>query len=134
MTPLISICIPAYKRTEYLKRLLDSISIQSFRDFEVVVTDDSNDDSVSILLKSYEAAFPLRYQKNVLSLGTPENWNEGVRIATGIWIKIMHDDDWFEDADALRKFASSTGKRGNFIFSAYYNCLEEQQSRELVTA
>jgi glycosyltransferase involved in cell wall biosynthesis len=41
MNPLISICIPAYKRTEFLQRLLDSIDIQTFKNFEVIVTDDS---------------------------------------------------------------------------------------------
>ena len=40
---LISICIPAYKHPDFLKRLLDSISIQSFRDFEVIISDDSPD-------------------------------------------------------------------------------------------
>ena len=46
MTPLISICIPAYKRAAFIKRLLDSIAIQSFQDYEVVITDDSPGDDV----------------------------------------------------------------------------------------
>ena len=33
--PIISICIPAFKRIEYLRRLLDSIAIQTFTDYEV---------------------------------------------------------------------------------------------------
>ena len=37
---LISICIPAYKHPDFLKRLLDSISIQSFKNFEVIISDD----------------------------------------------------------------------------------------------
>ena len=48
-SPLISICIPAYKRIDYLQKLLDSISIQTFKDYEVIVTDDSPDESVEIL-------------------------------------------------------------------------------------
>ena len=134
MNPLISICIPAYKRVHYLKRLLDSISIQSFRDFEVVITDDSNDESVTHLLNEYKGFFPLRYQKNSVSLGTPENWNESIRIAAGEWIKLMHDDDWFESADALQLFANATSQGRDFIFSAYYNCYEERPGKELVVA
>jgi len=47
----ISICIPAYKNVGFLERLLHSISIQSFADYEVVITDDSPDDSVKNLYR-----------------------------------------------------------------------------------
>ena len=47
--PLISICIPAYNRTTYLKRLFESIVDQVFKDFEVIVSDDSPNDSVKDL-------------------------------------------------------------------------------------
>jgi glycosyltransferase involved in cell wall biosynthesis len=52
--PFISICIPAYKRTNYLKRLLDSIVLQNFHDFEVIISDDSNDNSVSELIHDFK--------------------------------------------------------------------------------
>ncbi|MGZ5190970.1 MAG: glycosyltransferase family 2 protein, partial [Flavisolibacter sp.] len=38
MKPFVSICIPAYKRPDFLIRLLDSIRVQTFKDFEVIVT------------------------------------------------------------------------------------------------
>ena len=53
--PFISICIPAYKNTTYVGRLLDSISEQTFTDYEVVVTDDSPDDSVKNFLLNCHA-------------------------------------------------------------------------------
>jgi glycosyltransferase involved in cell wall biosynthesis len=134
MNPLISICIPAYKRVHYLKRLLDSISIQSFKNYEVVITDDSNDKSVADLVEQYKNHFFLRYQKNPVALGTPENWNESIRLAAAPWIKLMHDDDWFGSADALQQFADATGKEHDFIFSAYFNCYEARPARELVVA
>ena len=51
MNPFVSICIPAYKRISYLKRLLESIIIQTYKDYEVIITDDSDNDSVKDLLK-----------------------------------------------------------------------------------
>src|SRR3954454_16826256 len=109
MQPLVSVCIPAYKRIEFLQRLLDSLVTQSFKAFEVVVTDDSNDQSVQQLLQQYEQKLFIDYYKNVKPLGTPENWNASVRRAKGQWIKLMHDDDWFNDEDALQKFVHETG-------------------------
>ncbi|MDO9375073.1 MAG: glycosyltransferase family 2 protein [Ferruginibacter sp.] len=104
---LISICIPAYKRIKDLKQLLDSINVQTFKDFEVIVTDDSPDDTVRKFLVEYNPDFKLVYFKNDPVLGTPENWNEGIRKATGDWIKIMHDDDYFTSIYSLQFFADA---------------------------
>src|SRR3954465_8010288 len=105
-SPLVSICVPAYKRVEFLQRLLESIAIQRFSDFEVVVTDDSNNQSVKELLENYRDRFSITYHKNEKQLGTPENWNACISIAKGKWIKLMHDDDWFNDDSSLEEFVS----------------------------
>lgn len=117
--PFISICIPAYKRVDFLKVLLDSIAAQSFKNFEVIITDDSSDNSVDELQKQYTSVFPILYQKNKIALGTPENWNEAIRLAKGEWIKIMHDDDWFATPHSLEKFAELISKNpmADFLFS-----------------
>ncbi|MCX7010103.1 MAG: glycosyltransferase, partial [Kiritimatiellaeota bacterium] len=43
MTPKVSICIPAYQQPQGLARALQSLLEQDFRDYEVIVTDDSAD-------------------------------------------------------------------------------------------
>lgn len=131
---LLSICIPAYKRIEFLKRLLDSITIQHFRDFEVVVTDDSPTDDVEIVCEEYSKKFPLHYRRNKTALGTPENWNEAIRNATGQWIKLMHDDDWFASPVSLAMFAKTVEEnpQSSFIYSAYQNMYAEDGQIEAV--
>lgn len=124
--PLISICIPAYKRVLLLQRLLDSIAQQQFRDFEVVVSDDSPDDSVERLLAHYNTKFPILYFHNKEAKGTPANWNFGISKATGEWIKLIHDDDWFASPDSLGIFAQHIEQGRKFIFSAYANKENEQ--------
>lgn len=126
MTPYISICIPAFKRIDFLKRLLNSISIQTFRDFEVVLADDSPGNEVEAFCHLYSNQFPITYIKNKIALGTPENWNESIRHAKGHWIKLMHDDDWFYNESSLQKFAEATKvyPNHNFFFSAYANVYE----------
>ena len=132
--PAISICIPAYKRIDYLKKLLESIAGQSFREFEVVVTDDSPDEEVGLLCRQFARSFPLVYHKNQFALGTPENWNEGIRRAGGEWIKIMHDDDWFTDEHSLQKFYDATiaSPDCSFFFSAFRNVDEDSGKNEVV--
>lgn len=132
---VISICIPAYKSPAYLRRLLDSIAIQVFRDFEVVVTDDTPGSEVQEVCAKYADKFPLIYYQNEPSLGTPENWNEGIRRATGQWIKLMHDDDWFSEPGSLQQFADAIREHpeASFFFCAYNNVYEDTGSQETVT-
>jgi glycosyltransferase involved in cell wall biosynthesis len=122
----ISICIPAYKRTHFLKRLLLSIEHQTYTNYEVIISDDSNDHSVEELLKDFNGKFEIKYFKNEKALGTPANWNYAISKATGEWIKLMHDDDWFSNEHSLEKFALATNNNNNnkFIFSAYTNKTE----------
>ena len=119
-TPFISICIPAYKNTSYLERLLDSITIQTYQDFEVIITDDSPDDSVFKMVENYQAKLPITYYKNSPAAGMPANWNISILRASGSWIKMMHDDDWFAKPTALQQFADTALRTSaSFIFSAY---------------
>lgn len=132
--PHISICIPAYKNIVYLKRLLDSIKIQTFKDFEVIITDDSPDSSVHDFVMTYQESFNLQYFRNAPALGTPENWNEGIRKSNGVWIKLMHDDDWFLSATSLQVFYDATVKykNCNFFFSAFQNIEQETNETKIV--
>ncbi len=119
--PLISICVPAYKQVDFLQRLLDSIRTQTFRDFEVILTDDSPDNAVADLVAIFNTSMPIRFIKNPVALGTPENWNEAIRQARGSWIKLMHDDDWFAGPGSLQAYADMirASPAADFIFSAY---------------
>ena len=120
---LISICIPAYKRPINIDRLLHSISIQTFTDYEIIITDDSPDDSLQPVLQKY-GQLPIVYYKNENGLGTPVNWKYGISLAKGEWIKIMHDDDWFAGEDSLKIFAEATKKGKRFIVCRYFNVFE----------
>ncbi len=131
---LISICIPAYKRIQYLARLFSSIEIQTYRNYEVIITDDSPDDTVKEFIGSYSSIKTVRYYRNKNILGTPENWNESIRKANGVWIKLMHDDDWFANANSLQLFYEATIKNPacSFFFGAYNNVDEISKSKKLV--
>ncbi len=116
----VSIVIPAYNNMESFKRALESIFIQKFQDYEVVVTDDSSNNDIKEFLASADfikqgVATPccksrVKYFKNPIQLGSPENWNESIRKANGEYIKILHHDDWFANENALGKFVKLLDK------------------------
>ncbi|MGN6476541.1 MAG: glycosyltransferase family 2 protein [Flavipsychrobacter sp.] len=112
--PLISLCVPTYNRINYLKRLLDSISAQTFKDYEIVITDNSDNDSVSDFIKEYPQ-LPIKYHKNTPPTTMAVNWNINISKANGVWLKMMHDDDWFATNDALERFAAATNTNARFL-------------------
>ncbi len=116
---LVSICIPTYKQTFYLKKCLDSVFIQTYANYEVILTDDTPDDTVkNFLLENYSDK-KINYFKNERSLGSPANWNYAVSKAKGQFVKILHHDDHFTFNDSLEKFvmALDKNKDADFVFS-----------------
>ena len=116
---LISICIPAYKRTDLLKKLLDSIQSQTFREFEILINDNSPDDSVENLVNTFTGKLPISYVRNQPAVSAGINCIKVMQRANAEWIKVMHDDDWFASPDALQLFADAALQSGeDFIFCA----------------
>ena len=130
----ISICTPSYKRVHFLKRLIESLLIQTYKDFEFIITDDSNDNSVSDLVTNYKGIIDIQYYKNEINLGSSANINYSMSKAKGEWIKLMLDDDWFSSKDSLAKFSEKAEEGKKFIFSAYSNCVENTDNKTLMPA
>ena len=99
--PEISIALPIHRmdRAEFfLQRCLDSILDQSFEDYEVVITDNSDDSSLLKIIQTY--AMPVRYSLNPRK-GMAQNTNEAIRASRGRLIKLIYMDDYLAHKDAL---------------------------------
>jgi glycosyltransferase involved in cell wall biosynthesis len=116
----VSICIPAYNQTEYLRKNLDSILMQSFVDYEVILTDDSTTNEVRDLVDEYDFKGKLKYYHNGAALGSPANWNRCISKAKGDYIKIMHHDDWFSSCTSLAQLVALFESGNNSI--AFCGC------------
>lgn len=94
MDEKISVIIPVYNVSKYLKRCLDSIINNTYKNLEIICIDDgSTDDSAEILhnmaMKDNRISV---IQKN--NEGTAETRNKGIEKATGEWIAFVDSDDW----------------------------------------
>jgi glycosyltransferase involved in cell wall biosynthesis len=118
--PKVSICIPAFKAPQFFTKVIDSVAAQKYPDYEVIVTDDSPDDSIHNILAARQFSAPLTYIRNIETLGSARNWNKAVGLAKGEYIKIMHHDDWFLSPGSLDRFvaAMDTNTEIVMVFSA----------------
>ena len=121
--PFISICIPTYNSGEKLVRLLKSIEQQTFTNFEIVISDDSNNHDIHNLINTTFKHLNIFYYHNATPLGTPNNWNNAVSKSKGDWINLMHHDDWYTHENSLLQFAEVAKKNATttLLFCAFEN-------------
>jgi len=114
----VSICVPTYGKPEYVRQLLDSTSRQTFTDYEVIITDDTDGREVQEVALSYQDT-RIRYYKNPQKLGHIFNWNRAIELAKGEYIKIMFSDDWFTYDTSLEEYVAllEQNPEAGFAFS-----------------
>lgn len=98
-TPLVSVIIPTYCRSESLGRALESLTQQTFGSFEVVIVDDNTDDEWSAAVRETVAAYSGRlntvYLRNTAVHGSAGSRNLGIENAKGEYVTFLDDDDLY---------------------------------------
>jgi glycosyltransferase involved in cell wall biosynthesis len=130
---LVSICIPAYEYPHLLQKCLNSIVTQTYKNFEVIITDDSKHDKLREIADSF-GDNRIKYFKNNIPLGSPKNWNKCIELASGDLIKILHHDDWFAHDTSLEKFVNKlTSTNSDFVFSSCINHFSKNNKYHSIT-
>ena len=99
----MSVCIPTSdmpNKVPYFKRCVDSLWTQTFQDFEIIVTDNSEDDVIKELCQNWYKK-DVRYFKNPIK-GMARNTNEAMKRSAGDLIKILYMDDFMATSYALQ--------------------------------
>jgi glycosyltransferase involved in cell wall biosynthesis len=130
--PRVSICVPTYNQTFFLKKTLDSIFNQDFKDYEVVISDDSTVNDVEKLVQAYPQE-KIKYFRNKNPLGSPKNWNNCIKKASGKYIKILHHDDWFSEGCSLSKFINAIESKPNIDFVFCISLIQNNKSQHVST-
>lgn len=95
---MISIVIPVYNVSKYIKDCLISVSQQTYSDIECILVDDcSTDNSISIaqdFIDSYTGDISFRIIHHDVNKGLSAARNTGVREAKGEYVLFIDSDDW----------------------------------------
>lgn len=101
-TGKVSICIPTYNRPNLLPDLLDSIFRQSYKNYEIIITDNSDNLETKELIDSSYTDKNILYFKNKNNLGMGGNSQRAFSLATGEYFTFTPDDDIWLDKDKLK--------------------------------
>lgn len=119
MMPNISVIIPTYNRGVFIKKTIESVLTQTYKDYEVIVVDDGSTDDTWERVKQFDDSVRYIYQKNK---GPSAARNTGILNAKGTYIAFCDSDDRFLP-HKLQKQMDYIQKRPGckFAYSWYYN-------------
>jgi glycosyltransferase involved in cell wall biosynthesis len=101
---LISVIVPLYNEEEKIKRLIDSINNQKFKNFELIIVDDCSKDNSYYVAKKYENHY-IHVLRSSINRGPAKTRNKGIRLAKSDIIAFIDSDAWPEN-DWLEKIYS----------------------------
>lgn len=90
--PLVSICIPTHNRFSIFKQALKSAQKQTYKNIEIVISDNSDDDATQKYIATMKDE-RIKYYRNAQNLASFLNINRAAQLARGIYIKYLLDDD-----------------------------------------
>lgn len=101
MVPLVSVCIPLYKQTPFLKETVSQVFSQSFSDWELILCINSKSNIADAIRTDLacEIRDPrVRVIVDATQKNMAENWNAAIHAASGEFLKLLcHDDLLYTD-------------------------------------
>ncbi|WP_376967546.1 glycosyltransferase family 2 protein (plasmid) [Azospirillum sp. A26] len=98
----VSICIPTRNRPHLLRNMLDTIFSQTYDNYEIIITDNSDNDESRYLVESC-ADSRISYHKNEKNLGMDGNARRAFSFVSGEFFTFTADDDLWEPDNLRRK-------------------------------
>ena len=93
----LSIIVPVYNAEEFIKKCVDSILDQTFKDFELILVDDGSKDSSSNICDEYaqkDSRVKVIHKENA---GVSSARNSGIELAQGEYLGFVDSDDWIDN-------------------------------------
>jgi len=120
MNPTITVIVPIYNAEKFLKRCLDSLEAQTFKDFEVILVDDGSPDNSGIICEEYvrqDSRFRVIHKKNG---GVASARQCGIDNARGVYSIHCDPDDWVEPDWLERLYVTAKNNEADISFSDFY--------------
>jgi len=97
-SPLVTIIVPLFNKEKYILATLRSISGQTYKNWECIISDDGSSDNSLLLVEQFTSATPGRWKiVSQINSGPSSARNHGIKSATGEYIAFLDADDWWKD-------------------------------------
>jgi len=121
---LVSVIIPTYNRSKYLKIAIESVLEQTHTNFELLILDNCSNDNTREVISKY-SDIRIKSITHLANIGPFANWLYGMHWSKGQFFTILGDDDFYRPnflevrIDAFDKFKNAVA-----VFSDHDECDE----------
>ena len=96
MKPLLTVVIPVYNVEKYLKRCVESVLVQGWHNYDIILVDDGSTDKSPQICDDYVKAYDFISVIHKENRGLSEARNTGISQAKGEYVYFPDSDDWIE--------------------------------------
>lgn len=128
----ISVIVPIYNTSKYLKKCINSIINQSigFDNIELILINDGSSDNSETIINKYQKKYKnikYLYQDNS---GQGVARNKGLNIATGEYVSFVDSDDWIENNMLLDLYKKAIDGDFDIVTCNYNNIVDNNKISE----
>ena len=130
--PEISIIVPVYNAEKYLSRCIDSILVQSFKDFELLLVDDGSSDNSRSICDDYalkDSRVIVKHKKNG---GVSSARNLALSMAKGKYVMFCDADDYVDSRWCGIMYKNIAENPNAFIVSDVWRVSTKGEASQLV--
>lgn len=128
---LVSVVLPTYKRKEKLRRVLESVLGQTYKNIEAFILDDTPDDSI-LEIVSEIGDERIKYIKSKERLGFVKSLNKGAKLAQGKYIARIDADDFWLDLKKLEKQVEFLENNPDYVLVGGGIVITDEAGKEIV--
>lgn len=123
----VSVLIPAYNAEKYICRCLDSLLMQTFKNFELLIVNDGSTDKTQTLLENYANRFHDYHIFSIPNGGSANARNMLLNEAQGEYVCFIDADDYVHPK-YLEELVSEADKETADIVQCQFNIVHEQEA------
>lgn len=118
----VSVIVPIYNVEPYLKRCVDSLLVQTYSNYEILLIDDCSMDNSSTIAKEYAQAHPelCRFIQREKNGGLSAARNTGMEAAVGEWLAFVDSDDWVTEDYISAMYEVAQRDQADIVMSSRY--------------
>ncbi len=128
----ISIIVPIYNASKYLKKCLDSLVNQTKKELEFILINDGSTDDSETIIKSYKDSRIKYFKRSNHGIGKTRNF--GINKASGKYIMFLDSDDYLEENACEILYEKIDKERLDLVVCDFYRVNSDSKEVEKITS